>query len=353
MDVLSAAELQAFERDGFIVVPSAISAEQAAATADEVWQFAGANPSEPDATSTIMVEMYHGQRQWQNRSAERVHGAFSQLWKTERLRVSHDRVSIAPPVPDALALAQGASTGPSPVAGWPVGLDQDGLPEHGLHFDVGALRGTAAEARAARPLPFGLQGVIYLVDTPPEQGAFVAVPGFHRRIDAWLETLPPELDDREGFSIDKDFRKSLLELGTTRVGGKAGDMVSPDSSPARPLLLALTVNPTAVGLGWVCFAGHLAQPASALCGPQPRHCPARRTIRNHEPGAGAHSGGSCRAPEVVRVRSCVTQSLCVPTFQPRVVAGRDGQTKEGATVELSPLGKKLVGTEPWGPAGRL
>ena len=234
MDVLSAAELQAFERDGYILVPSAISAEQAAATADEVWQFAGANPTEPDATSTIMVEMYHGQRQWQNRSAPRVHGAFSQLWKTERLRVSHDRVSIAPPVPDALALAQGASTGPSPVAGWPVGLDQDGLPEHGLHFDVGALRGTAAEARAARPLPFGLQGVIYLVDTPPEQGAFVAVPGFHRRIDAWLETLSPELDDREGFSIDKDFRKSLLELGTTRVGGTAAvgrarqeDLLSP------------------------------------------------------------------------------------------------------------------------------
>ena len=232
MEVLSAAELQAFERDGFILVPSAITAEQAAVTADEVWQFAGENPTEPDALSTVMVEMYHGQRQWQNRSAPRVHGAFSQLWKTERLRVSHDRVSIAPPVPDALALAQGS--GPTPVAGWPVGLDQDGLPEHGLHFDVGALRGTAAEARAARPLPFGLQGVIYLVDTPSEQGAFVAVPGFHRRIDAWLETLPPELDDREGFSIDKDFRKSLLELGTTRVGGKAGDMVSPDSSPPPP-----------------------------------------------------------------------------------------------------------------------
>jgi hypothetical protein len=36
------------------------------------------------------------------------------------------------------------------------------------------------------PIAFGVQGVLYLVDTPEDEGAFYCVPGFHRKIGPWL-----------------------------------------------------------------------------------------------------------------------------------------------------------------------
>jgi hypothetical protein len=230
MSVLSAADLACWETNGFVRVESAVGADQAARTAAEVWAFASQSPDNPASWARdppgIMVEMYHGECQWQNRTAPRVHGAFSQLWGTERLREHHDRCSIAPPMPLATALALVEEGGTDPAGSmWPVAIGLDGQPEHGLHWDAGDLRGTPAQARAARPLRLGMQGVIYLVDTPPEQGALVVVAGFHRRIDEWLGTLPPALDETKDFSLDLDFRSSLLQLGTTRVGGKAGDLV--------------------------------------------------------------------------------------------------------------------------------
>jgi ectoine hydroxylase-related dioxygenase (phytanoyl-CoA dioxygenase family) len=65
-------------------------------------------------------------------------------------------------------------------------------------------------------MPFHVQGILYLTDTPPEQGAFTCVPGFHRRIDAWLASLPPDADPR---------RQDLHALGSQPIGGRAGDLI--------------------------------------------------------------------------------------------------------------------------------
>ena len=130
-----------------------------------------------------MVEMYHHQTQWDNRTADRVYAAFSQILKSERLWVSHDRVSISPPSRDPDA------------------------EEKGLHWDMGLEN---------RPIRFGVQGVLYLTDTPAEQGAFVCVPGFHRRIEDWLDSLPPDADPKQ---------QDLLALGTRRLAAEAGDLI--------------------------------------------------------------------------------------------------------------------------------
>ena len=66
------------------------------------------------------------------------------------------------------------------------------------------------------PIPFGTQGILYLTDTPPEQGAFTLVPGFHRRIESWLASLPPGADPRS---------ENMHALGAKPVGGRAGDLV--------------------------------------------------------------------------------------------------------------------------------
>jgi ectoine hydroxylase-related dioxygenase (phytanoyl-CoA dioxygenase family) len=68
----------------------------------------------------------------------------------------------------------------------------------------------------ARPRGLSTQGILYLTDTGPEQGAFTCVPGFHRRIDTWLDSLPEGADPR---------RQDLHALGSMPIGGRAGDLV--------------------------------------------------------------------------------------------------------------------------------
>ncbi|NKB66406.1 MAG: hypothetical protein GKR89_05055 [Candidatus Latescibacteria bacterium] len=188
MAVLSQEDLDFWEQQGYVIARGVIGRDQAARTAQAVWDFAGMDPDDPETwypeeRRGIMVEMYHHQTMWDNRTAPRLHEAFSQVIGTERLWVSHDRVSINPPERDPEA------------------------PEHGLHWDM---------SLEQRPVGGGVQGVLYLSDTPADQGAFICVPGFHKRIDAWLDTLPEGADPR---------RQDLLALGTRRIGAQAGDLV--------------------------------------------------------------------------------------------------------------------------------
>ncbi|MGB0722782.1 MAG: phytanoyl-CoA dioxygenase family protein, partial [Gammaproteobacteria bacterium] len=60
------------------------------------------------------------------------------------------------------------------------------------------------------------QGILYLTDTPDEQGATTLVPGFQHRLKRWLETLPPGADPQQ---------QDLHALGSKPIGAGAGDMV--------------------------------------------------------------------------------------------------------------------------------
>ena len=188
MDVLSREELDFFAEQGYVVARQVIDRDQAERTGQAVWAFTGMDPDDPETwypedRRGIMVEIYHHQTMWDNRTAPRVHRAFSQIWGTDKLWVSHDRASINPPA-----------------------LDKD-APEHNLHWDASFDK---------RPLSFGVQGVLYLSDTPAEQGPFICVPGFHQRLEAWLDELPEGANPRE---------QDLLALGTRRIGAEAGDLV--------------------------------------------------------------------------------------------------------------------------------
>jgi len=61
-----------------------------------------------------------------------------------------------------------------------------------------------------------VQGILYLTDTPAEQGAFSCIPGFHRKLEGWLRELPPGEDPRQAV---------MRHPGYTPVAGKAGDLV--------------------------------------------------------------------------------------------------------------------------------
>jgi hypothetical protein len=187
-DVLSADDLGHWQEHGYVILHDAIAAESRIAAEQAIWSHLGAQPDLPESWYVpndhgIMVQFFQHPAFTANRGSARIHKAFAQLWGTSDLWTSTDRVGFN--VPER--------------PGWTFrGPD--------LHWDVSL----------TQPIPFGTQGILYLTDTPPEQGAFTCVPGFHRRIEAWLRGLPPEVDPRV---------LNLHALGSQPIAGRAGDLI--------------------------------------------------------------------------------------------------------------------------------
>jgi len=186
--VLTPEDLSSWEEKGYVVLKNAVSLQACADAERAIWEHVGADPEQPESwyrgdRTGIMVELIQHPALNANRKAARIHKAFAQLWGTADLWASSDRCGFhVPQRPDRPF--------PGPDLHWDMSFDQ--------------------------PDAFGTQGILYLTDTPAEQGALTLVPGFHRRLPDWLGTLECGSDPQQ---------QDLHALGTTAVGGSAGDMV--------------------------------------------------------------------------------------------------------------------------------
>lgn len=185
--VLGDADLAHWDAQGYVVLRGAVSAGAAEAAAAALWAANDARPDDPDSwyraarTNGIMVQLFQHPALEAARRSARVHKAFAQLWGTSDLWMTIDRMGFNPPE----------------------------RPGHGfyasrLHWDVSL----------ARPIPFATQAVLYLTDTAEDQGALELVPGFHRRIHAWLDGLG-----------DANPRTARLGDAAVCVPAGAGDLV--------------------------------------------------------------------------------------------------------------------------------
>ncbi|MBK34844.1 MAG: hypothetical protein CME26_04855 [Gemmatimonadetes bacterium] len=202
-DVLSNEDLSFWEANGYVIVPNAVPQANLDAMIQTIWDFLevdGDDPEQwfhhpprgrdglPESPISLagMVEVYQRQALWDNRQYPRVYEAFRQILDEEHLWVSLDRANMKPPAnPD------------SPE--W----DHPGM----IHWDVDT---------SQDPIPFGVQGVLYLTDTSVDQGGFQCVPGFHRTFEDWVKTQP---DDRNPRQPDLD------GLTVEAIAGKAGDLL--------------------------------------------------------------------------------------------------------------------------------
>jgi hypothetical protein len=184
--VLGEAELRAWDEDGYVIVPAVITPGQARDLADVIWDVVGADPDDPATWRLtdhgIMVQLFQHPALTPARNSPRLLKAFAQIWGTADLWTSLDRVSFNPPVGAGVA-----------------------FPGPRLHWDISLVP----------PVVFQVQGMIYLSDTAAEQGAFEVVPGFHRRIDAWLGSLGDGVDPRR---VD-------LSGEARRIAANAGDLI--------------------------------------------------------------------------------------------------------------------------------
>lgn len=184
------------EERGYIVVPEVVPAENLRAVVADMWQHTGVDPHDRASwyrRDTIghagMVEMYHYQSMWNNRQHPQVHAVFSDLFGTEQLWVSLDRVNFKPPADPQQAMP-----------------GDKGF----IHWDVDIHRYPA--------IPFNVQGVLALTDTDATMGGFQCVPELYQNLAAWLAqrridgTPLSRQPDLTGYSI-------------TQVPLHAGDMV--------------------------------------------------------------------------------------------------------------------------------
>lgn len=181
-------DLRFWSENGYIILRNAVNPEVCKEAEQLIWNLVDATPMSPETwykanRAGIMVEEIQHAPFERNRRSARIHKAFAQLWGTADLWVSADRCGFHPP-----------QTKKYPFPG----------PD--LHWDV----------RFDRPIGFGTQGILYLTDTPPEQGALTLVPGFHHRLKDWLKSLDPEADPQA---------QDLHALGSRPIGAGAGDMV--------------------------------------------------------------------------------------------------------------------------------
>jgi hypothetical protein len=224
--VLSAADLAFWEENGYVVVHDAVPPENCQAAAQAIYDFLGLDPLQPDTWygqafgHTIWVPLLHHPALWANRNSPRVHGAFTQIWQRSDLWVNVDQAGFNPPE----------------RPGWE-------FPGPHLHWDVSLVQ----------PVPFGVQGILYLTDTAADQGAFTCVPGFHRIIEDWLNALPAGANPRA-----QDFG----DRRAAPIDGRAGDLIiwhqalphgaSPNRATRPRVVQYLTMRPSQFGArsGW-------------------------------------------------------------------------------------------------------
>lgn len=188
--VLDADDLAHWHDQGWVLLRGAITPEAAHACAEVVWRAQRMSPDDPTSwghfgphQQCVFVQVFRHPALDASRRSPRIHKAFAQLWGTADLWPSTDRIGFNPPESSGVP-----------------------FPGPGIHWDVSLVQ----------PIPLGIQGLIYLTDTDPDQGAFALVPGMQRTIGDWLRTVPPGVDPRQ-HAVDT--------LTMTPIGGQAGDMV--------------------------------------------------------------------------------------------------------------------------------
>lgn len=189
-DVLSADDLASFEEQGYLVFRQAVDSATCAEARKAIQTHLNVHSNDPDSwynaqadCEGLMVQLYHHPVLDSNRRSPRIRRAFEQLYASTDIHVVVEKVSFNPPVTSSYTFK--------------------GSP---LHWDVSL----------AQPIPLKLQGLLYLSDCTADGGAFHCVPGFHKEIGNWLESLSPAANPRE---------EAIRLLQPVAIPGQAGDLV--------------------------------------------------------------------------------------------------------------------------------
>lgn len=186
---LTQGDLSFWDENGYVILHDAITQEGCRAAVQAICEFLGMSLNDSDTWyngpqgQSIWVPLLRHPAIEANRRSTRIRDAFAQIWGRTDLWMTVDQCGMNPPE----------------RPGWQ-------FPGPHLHWDTSL----------HLPMPLGVQGILYLTDTAANQGAFTCVPGFHRRLETWLENLPPGSNPRQ---------QNLKDLGAVPIAGRAGDLI--------------------------------------------------------------------------------------------------------------------------------
>lgn len=188
--ILSDADINFWNDNGYVIIRNAVPDEDCKATIDLICEHISIKKDDPStwydehpSKQGIMIQLFQHPLLEKNRQSEKIRLAYEQLWGRKDIWLNTDRVGFNPPE-----------------------TNQWKFPGPGLHWDVSL----------QLPIPFGLQGILYLSDTASNQGAFTLVPGFHNRIEGWLKNLPANAHPRN---------EDIHALGAKPIAANAGDFI--------------------------------------------------------------------------------------------------------------------------------
>ena len=200
--ILSEADRAFWGENGYVVVPDAVPRENLNRLVEAIWEFLEIDPDDPE-------DWYrHEPYTREHRTSPISSGGMVEIYQHQAIWDNRQH----PRVHQAFAEIWGdenlwvsldrANMKP------PAREDKPAWNNKGMiHWDLDTSK---------RPLGFGVQGVLYLTDTAEDQGGFQCVPGFHRMFEEWVKTQP---EDRN------PSRPDLEGLTVKAIPGKAGDLL--------------------------------------------------------------------------------------------------------------------------------
>ena len=188
--ILSDEDLCFWNKNGYLIIRQVVQKADCEAAVKVICDFIDVDLDHPEtwyksqpAKQGVMVQLFQHEILEKNRQSESIRRVYEQLWSRTDIWLNTDRCGFNPPVTETYTY--------------------QGFP---LHWDVSL----------KQPIPFGLQGILYLTDTTEDQGAFTLVPGFHNKIEEWLNNLPQGENPR-----NQDF----YALGAKPIAANAGDFI--------------------------------------------------------------------------------------------------------------------------------
>ncbi len=194
--ILSEEERAFFETQGYVVVPNAVPQQLCENVIETIFAFLGMDRNNPDdwyrdpIPRGGMIELYQSQSLWNVRQHPKLHKIFSEIYGTEKLHVTLDRVGFKTPKHPA-----------HPE------YEHKGF----THWDVDTSK---------LPVPFGVQGVLCLTDTAADMGGFTCAPGFHSRLGEWIAGQPADRNPRV-----PDLSTLPLDVKVLPIPASAGSLI--------------------------------------------------------------------------------------------------------------------------------
>jgi Phytanoyl-CoA dioxygenase (PhyH) len=258
---------------GWLLIPGIVPKAYCERAAAALCEFIAVDPDDSKtwrnyvAQGHGIIPLHHHQALWDVRQLPQIHALFAAIYQTEKLWVTFDRGSFK--VPSS--------------------YHESGFEMNPVHWD--------GDPRVTEEL--GVQGLVYLTDTPAEQGAFAMVPDLYRSLDDWLAPGRTNAEVR---------RPDVSGYPLVPVGGEQGTMVL-----------------------W-----HRKMPHTSLANNSDRPRLVQYVAMNHlgDEAARLRNGRDClvKRPPAWAIRQKVPGQM---------------DPEPGPPVQLTALGRRLAGVDPW------